>query len=97
LATNAHTLRSSASNPGLDAFHDARSLEFRDRPQDVHLELAGGRCGVDPLGERHEGHSERVQVVQERYQVLQISAKAIEPPTHQHVESAPFSRDDQPI
>src|SRR5436190_12517024 len=73
----------------LDPFGDPRPLEFRDRAKDVHLELAGRRCGVDALVQRHERDAERRELLQHREQVPKVAAEAIEAPYHDHVESAP--------
>jgi hypothetical protein len=74
------------ARPGPHALDDPAALELRDRAEDVHLELAGGRCGVDALAERDECDAERLQVLEQRDQVLQVAPKAIEPPAHQYVK-----------
>src|SRR5262245_59143615 len=59
---------------------NAFSLELRDGAQDVHLQLAGGRCCVDALRQADERNPERLQLVEQRNQVLQIATESIEPP-----------------
>ena len=71
-----------ALSPRLDALRDASALKLRDGAENVHLELAGGCGGVDPLVQRHERDSQRVEFVEEGNQVLQIAAQPIEAPTN---------------
>ncbi len=48
---------------GADAFADAGALELGDRGEDVELQLADGRRGVDALGQRDERDPKRGQFV----------------------------------
>jgi hypothetical protein len=50
--------------PTLHPLGDSGSLELRDRAQDVHLELAGRRRGVNALGETDECHTKGLQFVE---------------------------------
>ena len=84
-------MRSSPRQAGANPFRDARALELGDRRQDVHLQLAGRRRGVDALGERHERDAERLQLLEQRHEVPQVAAKPVEPPDHEDVEPAPPS------
>ena len=54
------------------------------------MELTSWRRGVDALGQTDEGHAERLQIIEQRNQVLEIAAKPIETPAHEHVELAPL-------
>jgi len=65
---------------------DALPLELRNRSQDVHLQLAGWRRRVDALRQADERNPQRLQLVEQRNQVLQIASQSIEPPADQHVE-----------
>src|SRR5205823_671707 len=65
--------------------------------QDVHLELPGRRGGVDALGEADECDAERLEILQQGDQVLQISPEPIEPPAHDHVELAPPGIAEEPV
>ena len=76
---------------------DALPLELGDRAEDVHLQLAGRRRRVDALGETDERHAERLQVLQQRDQVFQVSAKPIQPPAHDDVEPTAPSVDQELI
>jgi len=42
----------------------------------VHLELAGGRRGIDAFGETDERHAGRPQFIEQRDQVPEVSADA---------------------
>jgi hypothetical protein len=59
-STKADPLHPSPRRAGPPAFLNPRPLELRDRAQDVHLELAGRRGGVNPFGEADERHTERL-------------------------------------
>ena len=50
---------------GLDALGDANALEFRDGAEDVHLQLASRRGGVDAFGQAHERDPERLEFVEQ--------------------------------
>ena len=80
------SLRRATREPGPYPFDDPRSLELGDRAEDVHLELAGRRRGVDALGQTHERNAERLQLLQQRDQVLQVASESIKPPANQHVK-----------
>jgi hypothetical protein len=80
------SLRRAPREPRPYPFHDPRSFEFGDRPEDVHLELAGRRRGVDAFRQTDEGYAERLQLLEECDQVLQIPAEPIESPAHQHIK-----------
>ena len=56
--------------------------------EDMHLQLAGGRRGVDAFGQRDERDAESLQLVEQRDQVLQAPSETIEPPADQHIEPA---------
>lgn len=65
--------------PGLDPLGNPGPLELGNRSQNMHLEPPSGRRGVDPLGERYEGHAESLELVQQAYEVLQVPSKPVEP------------------
>ena len=73
-----------------DPFSNAFPLELGNRPEDVHLQLAGWSRRVDPLGEADERDAERLQFVEQRDQVLQVATESIEPPADQHIEPPPL-------
>ena len=50
------------------ALSDPRSLELRYGSQDVHLESAGRRSGIDPLSQRHEVHAEGLELLKKQNQ-----------------------------
>ena len=83
-------LRHPPRQPGADALDDPRPLELSNRTEDVHLELAGGRRGVDPFREADERDAKRLKLVEERDQVLQTAPEPIEPPADQHIEPPPL-------
>jgi hypothetical protein len=76
----------SCSNP----FLNPRALELGDRPEDMHLEFAGRRGGVDALGEAHKRDAERLEVLEQRDEVLQVPSEPIEAPANQYIEPAPL-------
>jgi hypothetical protein len=53
-------LHPSPRQAGPDAFLNPRPLELGDRPEDVHLQLAGWRRGVDALGQADERNTKRL-------------------------------------
>ena len=63
----------------------------------MQLELAGSRRRVDALVERHERDAERLQFFEQRDQVAQIAAEAIEAPDDEDIEPATSSVDEQAI
>jgi len=65
---------------GHDPLRDARALELGDRPEDVHLQLAGGCRGVDALVERHERDAKGLQLFEQRDQVAEVPSQAIQSP-----------------
>jgi hypothetical protein len=83
-------LRHPPRQPGADALDDPRPLELGNRTEDVHLEPAGGRRGVDPFREADERDAKRLKLVEERDQVLQAATEPIEAPADQHIEPPPL-------
>jgi hypothetical protein len=64
-------VRSSAEPPplclgsretGANPFRDSSPFKLRDSRQDVHLQLASRRGGIDAFSKRHERDTERLQV-----------------------------------
>ena len=49
---------------GVRALSQPVALELRDRREDMHLQLAGGRRRVDALADRGELHVQRAQFVE---------------------------------
>jgi hypothetical protein len=70
----AQTLPLRFRSPGADTLDDAAALELCDRPENVHLQLARRRGGVDAFAERDERDAEHLEVVEERDQMLQVAA-----------------------
>jgi hypothetical protein len=64
----------------------SRSAIIGDRAEDVHLQLAGGRGGVDPFGQADERYAETLQLVDQRDHVFEAPSKSIESPADQHIE-----------
>jgi len=87
-AAEACSLRLRARQAGADALHDSAPLELRDRAEDVHLEPASRRRGVDAFVQRDERDAERLQIIEQRDQVLQVAAEAIELPGDDRIEFA---------
>jgi hypothetical protein len=91
------TLRSRPRQPGPNALDDTPPFEFSDGPEDLHLKSAGGRRCVDAHGEADERDAERLEILQQRDQVLQVAAKPIEPPADHDVEPAALGIGQKPI
>ena len=53
----------------------------------MHLQFSGRRRRVDALGERDEIHAERLQVLEQRDEVLQAASEPVEPPAHDDIEA----------
>src|SRR5690349_7675793 len=77
-----------ASQAGSHALLYPPALKFRNRTEDVHLQLPGRSGRVDSFGERYKGDAERLELVQQGNQVLQAAAEAIKPPDYQHVKAS---------
>ena len=78
-------------------FPNALALELGDRPKDVHLELAGRRRRVDPLGQTDDRDAEGLQLVEQRDQMPQVPPEPIQAPADQRVEPAPTGVGDQGV
>jgi hypothetical protein len=65
---------------------DHRPLELGERAHHLEHGLASRRRGVEALLVQKEVDAECVQLGQERDQVLQAAAQAIDGPCHDHVE-----------
>jgi hypothetical protein len=63
----------------------------------VKLEPAGGCLRVDPFAQAREADTDGAQFIDERHEVPQVSAQAIEPPADEQVESSPLGVADQRI
>jgi hypothetical protein len=55
------------------------ALELRNRRQDVELEPPRGRRGVDARAQGDECNPERLEFIQEQYQVTQVAPQPVEP------------------
>ncbi len=69
-------LRPGPCQSGSDSFLDPGPLELGVRPQDVHLQLAGRRGGVDTLGERYERNPEHLHILKQGHEMPQVAAEA---------------------
>jgi hypothetical protein len=52
----------------------------------VQLKPSCGRRGVNPFGQRYEGHAGGLKLVEEQNQVTQATSEAVETPTDQDIE-----------
>jgi hypothetical protein len=91
------SLRTRPGDACIDALDDPAALEFRNRAKQVHLQPSCGRRSVDPLRQADECHAERLQLVEQRDQVLETASEAIQPPDHHDIESPPPCIRDQSI
>lgn len=91
------SFRFHASESSSDAFSNSGPLKFRDRAEDMELELTGGCRCIDAFGERYERYAESVKFVYESDQVLQIPPQSIQSPDHEHVESPASSIGDERV
>jgi hypothetical protein len=66
-------------------------------PEDVHLQVAGRRRGVDALRQTDERHAEHLEFLQQRDQMLQVASEPIEAPADDDIEPATSSISDQLI
>ena len=62
--------------------------------EDVQLQLPGWRREVNPLPQRDKPHAEGLELVQERHQVLEAPAQAIEPANQDVEPTAPRAAGD---
>ena len=76
-----------AGQSGSHPFGDSSPLEFRDRPEDVHLELPGWRRRINALRQRDEVHAQCLQIVEQCDEVLETAAESVEPPTYDDIEA----------
>ena len=72
--------------PGQHALPNPLPFKLCDRSQDVHLQLPSRRRPVDPLRQTDKRNPQRLQLVEQCNQVLQIAPESIEPPANQHVK-----------
>jgi hypothetical protein len=79
-------LRSGALQARPDSLCNSIPLELTDRREDVKLEPSGWGRGIDPFTQRHEANSERLEIVQQRNEMSEIAAEAIEPPANKHIK-----------
>jgi hypothetical protein len=79
-------LRSGPCQARVDPFADAFPLELREGGEDVQLQLAGRRGGVDAFVQADERHADRAQFLEQDHEVAQVPPEAIEPPAEQDVE-----------
>ena len=82
---------------GAHAFCDARLLELRQRRQDVELQPPGWRGAVDPFPEADEGHTHRLQLIEQRHEMLEAAPEPIQPPHHQDIDPSAPGVLDQPV
>jgi hypothetical protein len=62
-----------ALQSGQHALSNPFPLKLRNRAEDVHPQLAGGRRRVDAFGQTDERDAEHLQLVEERDQVLEVA------------------------
>jgi hypothetical protein len=74
-----------------DPLGDPSALELGNRRENVHLEFPGRRGCVDALGERDERNSERLHVLEECDQVLQVATESIQSPDDEDIEPPPLA------
>jgi hypothetical protein len=67
---------------------DPLALELRDGPEDVQLQLACGRGGVDTFGEADERDPQGPQFIEQQDQVPQVAPEAIQSPAQDGVDVA---------
>jgi hypothetical protein len=89
--------RTNAGKASAHSFGDSCSLKFGNRREDVHLEFPGGRRGVDAFGQADERDPERLQVLQQCDQVLQVATEPIKSPAHDDIEPPPLGISNQRI
>jgi hypothetical protein len=70
------------------AFTDEVAFELSQAREEVEDELAGGRAGIDLLGERDEPDTASFEVVHDAHEIRQRAAEAIETPHHQSIPLA---------
>ena len=74
--------------PRTDPLRNPCPLELGDRGQDMHLQLARGRGGIDAFLQRDKRDPQRLELVEQRDQMLQAATESIQPPTDQDIELA---------
>jgi hypothetical protein len=90
-------LRPRPRQPGPDAFYDASPFESSNGPEDLHLETPGRRRRVDALRQADERDAERLEFVEQRDQVAEVTPEPIETPADQDIEPTSAGFGQEPI
>ena len=75
-----------SSQPSPNPLRDASPFEFRESREDVQLQPPCGRRAIYSLVERHEGHTQRVHLIEQGDEVPQASTQAVQTPADDHID-----------
>ena len=90
-------MRPSSGQTGPNPLSDSCALKFSYGRQDVHLQLASWCRRVNALGEGDERDAERLEILEQRYQVPQVPSEAVQTPYNKNVEPAASGIDQQGV
>ena len=74
--------------PCLDPFGDPRPLKLGDGRENVHLKFPGRRRGINAFLERDKRYPKDAQFIEQRDEMFQVPAEAVEPPADEDIDSA---------
>ena len=80
-------LRSCPLQAGLDPLGDAGPFKFGDRGEDVHLQPPSRGCGINAFLKGDKRYAEHAEFIEQRDEMLQVSAEPVESPADQHIDS----------
>ena len=52
----------------------------------MELQAPGWRRAVDALAQADERHAQRLEVIEQRHQMPEVPAQAVQPPADKHIE-----------
>jgi hypothetical protein len=86
--TQATSLPASTFDASFHTLGNPRSLELRNRAEDVKLQTPCWRAGVDALPEADERDPERREFIERENQVPQVATETIQSPHNQDIQPA---------
>jgi hypothetical protein len=86
-----------AGHPCSNPFNDPRSFKLPQGRENMELEFSRRGAEIYSFVETYERDPQRIQLVQQRNEMAQVSTQAIKSPTDQHIESPSAGLRDQPI
>src|SRR5713101_5221755 len=80
-----------------DPLRDSGAFKFGQGGQNVELQFSRGRRAIDALAQTHERDAHRLKLLEQRDEMFQVAAEAIESPAHDDVKLPAARIDDEAI